>query len=85
MVVVGDSYFLNNQVIDVSINRDFAHNTINWLVDRPRLVGVGARPLRDYQFNMSDSQMRTVQWILLAGVPGAVLAFGLLVWYRRQS
>ncbi|NBR84291.1 MAG: hypothetical protein EB141_01755 [Verrucomicrobia bacterium] len=85
MVVVGDSFFLNNQVIEASINRDFAHNAINWLVDRPRLVGVGPRPVRVYQFSMSDSQLRSVQWILLGGVPGVILGFGLLVWFRRQS
>ena len=85
MVVVGDSIFLGNDMIDKSINRDFAHNAVNWLVDRPRLIGIAPRLLHDHSFIMSDSQMRSVQWILLAGVPGAILAFGLLVWFRRQS
>ncbi len=85
MVVVGDSIFLGNDMIDKSINRDFAHNAVNWLVDRPRLIGIAPRQLRDYSFIMSDTQLRSVQWILLAGVPGAILGFGLLVWFRRQS
>ena len=85
MVVVGDSYFLNNEAIDQSINRDFVGNAINWLVDRPRLVGIAPQPVRELIFSMSDSQSRSVRWILLAGVPGAILAFGLLVWFRRQS
>lgn len=85
MVVVGDSYFLNNEAIDHSINRDFVGNAINWLVDRPRLVGIAPQPLRELIFSMSDSQSRSIRWILLAGVPGTILAFGLLVWFRRQS
>lgn len=85
MVVMGDSYFLDNQVIDHSINRDFAGNAINWLVDRPRLVGIAPQPVRELIFSMSDAQSRSVRWILLAAVPGAILAFGLLVWFRRQS
>lgn len=84
MVVVGDSFFLNNTMIQNSVNRDFAGNAINWLVDRPRLIGIAARPLREFSFIMTESQSRSVQWILLAGVPGAILAFGLLVWFRRQ-
>lgn len=84
MVVVGESYFLGNLMIENSVNRDFAGNAINWLVDRPKLVGIAAQPVRDYLFSMTDAQTRSVNWILLAGVPGAVLAFGLLVWFRRQ-
>ncbi len=85
MVVVGDSYFLDNQMLDFpSANRDFAGNAINWLVDRPQLVGITARQVRVFNFIMTDSQSRSVQWILLAAVPGAILGFGLLVWFRRQ-
>ena len=84
MIVVGDSFFLANAMIDNSVNRDFAANAINWLVDRPKLVGIAPQVVREYQFNMSDAQLRSVQWIVLAGVPGAILGFGLLVWWRRQ-
>ncbi|MBI5800540.1 MAG: GldG family protein [Verrucomicrobia bacterium] len=84
MVVVGDSFFLGNAMIENSVNRDFAANAINWLVDRPKLVGIAPQVVREYQFNMTDAQTRSVQWILLAGVPGTILGFGLLVWWRRQ-
>jgi len=67
-----------------SVNSDFAANAVNWLVDRPRLVGIAPRPVREYLFNMSDAQMRSVQLFLLLGVPGGILGFGLLVWFRRQ-
>ena len=85
MVVVGDSDFLDNRVIDHSINRDFVGNAINWLVDRPRLVGIAPQPMRELIFSMTDSQARSMRLILLAAVPGGILAFGLLVWFRRQS
>lgn len=84
MVIVGDSLFLGNLMIDNSVNRDFAGNSINWLVDRPKLVGIAPRAVRDYLFNMTDSQVQSVQWILLVGVPGVVLAVGVLVWFRRR-
>ena len=84
MIVVGDSFFLDNAMIENAVNRDFAANAINWLVDRPRLVGIAPRPVREYLFNMSDAQLRSVEWILLLGLPGALLGVGLLVWFRRQ-
>jgi len=84
MVVVGESFFLGNTMLENAVNRDFAANAVNWLVDRPRLVGVAARPVREYIFNMSDAQMRSVQFILMLGIPGGILGLGLLVWFRRQ-
>lgn len=85
IVVVGDSFFLGNEMIKNAVNRDFAANAINWLVDRPKLVGIAPRPVPEYLFNMSDAQMNSVELILLAGIPGGLLAFGLLVWFRRQA
>lgn len=85
MVVVGESVFLGNAMIENSINRDFAGNAINWLLDRPKLVGIAPRPVREYLFQVSDAQMQALQWILLAGLPGAALAVGFLVWIRRRN
>ncbi len=85
MVVVGESLFLDNAMLENSINRDFAGNAINWLLDRPKLVGIAPRPVREYVFQTSDSQMQALQGILLVGLPGAVLAIGVLVWFRRRS
>jgi hypothetical protein len=86
MVVVGDSIFLANQMIASAANRDFAGFAVNWLLDRPQLVeGIGARPVNEYRLVMTNSQLRNAQWILLGGMPGAVLALGSMVWLRRRS
>jgi LPXTG-motif cell wall-anchored protein len=34
---------------------------------------------------MTDSQTNAVRWLFLAGMPGAVLFLGGLVWLRRRS
>ena len=85
MVVVGDSYFLDNANIANVGNREFAWNAVNWLLDRSQLLGISARPIRVYSFTMNDVQMFDVQCIVLLGVPGVVLLAGLLVWFRRRS
>src|SRR6266404_187946 len=84
MVVVGDSFFLANGNIDWDANRDFANLAVNWLLDRAQLLDIGPRPIREYRISMTRSQMMAVRWILLAGMPGSVLALGLLVWLRRR-
>jgi LPXTG-motif cell wall-anchored protein len=85
MLVVGDSLLLANGCIDKAENRAFAGYAANWLLDRMQLLqAIGPRPVRHYQVLMTKVQMQTTQVLLLAGLPGAVLLLGGLVWLRRR-
>jgi ABC-type uncharacterized transport system involved in gliding motility auxiliary subunit len=86
MVVVGDSLFLDNQLIDGGANRDFAGYAVNWLLDRPTLLkGIGPRPVVEFRLMMTPAQQRNVRWLVLGALPGGVLALGGLVWLRRRK
>jgi hypothetical protein len=85
IVVVGDSLFLGNLAIDFADNRAFAVCAVNWLLDQTELLqGVGPRPMNEFKFVMTESQMQRITWLFLAGMPGAILALGGLVWLRRR-
>lgn len=86
IVVVGDSLFLSNRVIDGGANRDFAGYAVNWLLDRPTLLqGIGPRPVVEFRLIMTRQQQRQVHWLLLGALPGGVLMLGGLVWLRRRK
>ena len=86
IVVVGDSFFLGNRIIDAQANRDFAGYAINWLLDRPTLLqGLGPRPVTEFRLVMTRQQQRQVRWLLLGALPGGVLMLGGLVWLRRRK
>jgi hypothetical protein len=86
MVIIGDSIFLGNQMIESSVNRDFAGYLINWLLDRSQLLeGVVSRPVSQYRSTMTHQQFVRAQWILLAGMPSSALFLGSLVWLRRRK
>lgn len=86
MVVVGDSLFLDNQYIEAGANRDFAGYAVNWLLARPTLLkGIGPRPVTEFRLLMTQQQLSEVRWLLLAALPGGVLALGGLVWLRRRK
>jgi ABC-type uncharacterized transport system involved in gliding motility auxiliary subunit len=89
ILVVGDSIFLDNQVIEGGIggaNRDFLGYAVNWLLDRPQLLeGIGPRPVTSFRLQMTRLQQREVRWVLLGALPGAVLLFGGLVWLARRK
>jgi hypothetical protein len=86
MVVVGDSNFLANQLLDSADNRAFAGYAVNWLLERTQLLqGRGPRPVTDYTIVMTKAQLQRTEWLLLGGLPGAALLFGGLVWLRRRG
>lgn len=86
MIVVGDSFFLANGTIDLYANSDFARYAVNWLLDRTQLVeGIGPQPVTEFRITMTRSQLQTVQWLLLAALPGTILVLGALVGLRRRK
>ena len=88
IVVAGDSDFLDDQVIDSwAGNHYFAGLALNWLLERPQILlhGLGPQPIQEYTLYMTRAQLRALQWLFLAGMPGAVLALGGLVWLRRRN
>ncbi|MDB6108326.1 MAG: hypothetical protein JWR69_76, partial [Pedosphaera sp.] len=85
ILVVGDSIFLDNLVIDYVDNSNFAGYAVNWLLDQTQLLqGVGPRTIEEYKILMTRSQMQNVRLLFLAGVPGGILMLGGLVWLRRR-
>ena len=85
IVVAGDSIFLANDTIDKAANHEFASHAINWLLAREELlVGIPPRPLKEYRVILSRAEMFSVEWILLAAMPGSALVLGGLVWMRRR-
>jgi hypothetical protein len=86
MIVTGDSFFLDNHYIEGGANRDFAGYAANWLLDRTVLLeGIGPRPITEFRLTMTQAQEKSVRWLLLAALPGAVLAFGWLIWLARRK
>jgi len=86
MIVVGDSYFLANGPMKLVANRDFAGYALNWLLDRPQFVeGIGPKPFVEYRMTLTAEQRVTLLWLLLGALPGGILMFGGLVWWRRRK
>jgi hypothetical protein len=86
LLVTGDSLFLGNERIESAANRDFAGYAANWLLERPVLLeGVAPKRIDEYRLSISNLELQTVQWILLAAMPGGILFLGGLVWLRRRK
>ncbi len=85
IVVLGDSTVWGNNFLQNDANREFGAATANWLVSQSVLLsGIPPRALQNYKLMMTQSQLRSVQLVLMAGMPSVVLVMGLLVWLRRR-
>lgn len=86
MIVVGDSYFLANGPMKLVANRDFANYALDWLLARPQVTeGIGPKSFTEYRMTLTVAQARSLRWLLIGAVPGGILLFGILVWWRRQK
>lgn len=85
LVVLGDTTLWGNEFMKADANRDFAALTANWLVNQSALLNdIPRRALHSYKLTMTQAQLRSVQFILLLVMPGAVLLLGFFVWLRRR-
>lgn len=86
IIVVGDSIFWGNLMIDSGGNRDFLNSAVNWLCNRPFLLaGIELRPVTNFRLQITQYQKLQLTWLLLGALPGGVLFFGWLVWLVRRK
>ena len=86
IIVAGDSLFLDNQFIEAGANRDFLNYAANWLLDRQELLsGISPHPVKQFRLLLSQKQNQQLDWLLLAALPGGVMALGWLVWLARRK
>ena len=85
IIAVGDSDFLDNEMIGSVQNKAFARYAAGWLVGPSQMLpGIGAQNIKEYTVKMTPAEAENIRWIFLAGMPGAILLFGGLVWLRRR-
>ena len=86
ILAVGDSFFLGNHQIESAGNKEFLGYAINWLLERTQLLqGPGPKAVAEYRLGMTTTQQHSVQWFMLAAIPGGIMLFGGLVWLRRRK
>jgi hypothetical protein len=85
LIVVGDAAMWANAPLENYANRDFAALCVNWLLDRQQSMAIGPRAISEYRLNLTASQLRLLNGVLLGALPGGVLILGFMVWARRRG
>lgn len=84
LVVVGDSDFATNGQLANAGNPTFVANAFNWLLERHKLLGIGAKKPEQTRLALTPGQLSGISWLALAGLPGLAIAAGVSVWFRRR-
>ena len=84
LVVVGDSDFATNAQLANVGNPTLLANTLNWMVERQKLLGIGPKSPEQVRLNLSAAQLRWVTLWVLLGLPGLAVAAGVWMHLRRR-
>jgi len=83
MVALSTSEFLEpSKILPEQV--DFIKNSINWLVGRPELIGIGPKPLVRYKLNLVPEEAAKINRITMIFLPLAFLMIGAFVWNLRR-
>jgi ABC-type uncharacterized transport system involved in gliding motility auxiliary subunit len=84
LVVFGSPDLFTNQRISSLGNVSILFNSVNWMLDRDRMLVIPPRPVATYQLSLSQNQLKKIGFMYLI-VPGSLAFCGLLVFWVRKS
>jgi ABC-type uncharacterized transport system involved in gliding motility auxiliary subunit len=85
LVVVGDSDFAGNQLLQVNVgNSVLLSNAVNWLADRQQLLSIPAKKTEQVHLSLTQSEIRTVWLLSLLVLPGLGVVLGAVVYAKRR-
>lgn len=84
MIVVANTDFLD-PTRQRAENIDFLSSSVNWLVGRESLAGIGPRSIGTYLLPILDTQVQFINRANLFFIPAAFLIIGAFVWSSRRA
>lgn len=84
MVVVANALLLDPKA-QVAVGRDFVAGSLNWMMNREKLIGAPPKLKGSYRVHISEQQHMRLFWISALAMPGVVLGLGFLIWAGRRS
>jgi len=84
VALIGDVDFLSNSFIPYMSNSDLALGLVRWLAGEDRLAPVSPRVPVPALLLLTEQQVQRLYLLLVAALPLAAAAIGVLVWWRRR-
>lgn len=85
IVVVGDSDFATNGLIQQFRNKDFFVNSVNWLLGDVEAISVRPGIARASRLQLTPQIFAQLRYLSLFVLPEAIAVLGVVVWWRRRA
>ncbi|RYZ75952.1 MAG: hypothetical protein EOP05_06455 [Proteobacteria bacterium] len=85
VVVIGDSDFLSNRLIQNNLNNDFALNSVAWLTNDKDLISIRPKQAKGSTLEMTSEKFNFYVLGFLLPMPFALFAIGGFMWWRRRT
>lgn len=83
LIVVGDSDWASNGLLEREANLELMNNAVSWLVGQKRFVSQSKRP-HSYKLDLSQGKVVLFQLAAFPGLPSIAVLLGVLVWIIRR-
>jgi ABC-type uncharacterized transport system involved in gliding motility auxiliary subunit len=84
LILFGSEDLFSNRRVSSLGNVSLFFNSLNWMLDRDRMLVIPPRPVDTYKLSLSQGQMRQIGLLFLI-VPGSLAICGFLISWIRQS
>lgn len=84
IVVVGDSDFATNAVVEQYRNRDFFVNAVNWLLGDVEAISIRPEVARASRLTLSTEQFLQLRVLSIFVLPQAIAVLGVIAWWWRR-
>lgn len=84
MIVMSNIDFLSPEHQQAE-NIDFLASSVNWLMNRQSLAGIGPRSLATYKLPLLEAQVSFINRVNIFFIPAFLMLIGLFVWSSRRA
>ena len=84
MVIIGNTDFISDKNLRPE-QEDFINSSINWLIGREELIGIGPKKLHRHKLTILDSHNTFINRIILIFLPCALILISLFTWNIRRA
>ena len=87
LIALGSEFFLDDTVLQMSqyLNRQWILSIINGVTGKSSGITIEPKTVEGGLFDLTNTQIRVLEWVFIVIIPVIVLALGIIIWIRRKN
>lgn len=87
LIALGSEYFLDDTVLQMTqyLNRQWILSLVNGVTGKSSDITIEPKTVEGGLFDLTDTQIRVLEWVFIVIIPVIVLAVGIAVWIKRKN